>query len=165
VADDRSVTVEIPGGIASGQRIRLSGRGSDGPRGGPTGHLLVDVIVGDDERFLRDGDDLVTVLDVTMTEAALGCERSIGTVDGDDVTVEIASGTQPGEVISIEGRGVTHLQGRGRGDMRVVVNVRVPTHLSSEQESLLHDLAALDDDRTYGEPEGMVGRLRRLFRT
>ena len=113
---------------------------------------------------MRDGDDLVSILDLTLAEATLGAEREVATVDGDDVTVTVEPGTQPGEMITLTGRGVGHLRGPGRGDHRIVLNVRVPTNLSNEQRSLIDDFAALETERNYDVSDGFVSKLRRLFR-
>jgi molecular chaperone DnaJ len=156
------VDVEIPAGIADGQRIGVSGRGHAGERGGPPGDLIVVVRVQPDERFLRDGDDLVTVIDVPAPLAALGTTIEVPTLDG-SVPVEIPAGTQPGETITLGGRGMPPL-GRGRtGGLRVVVNVTVPRRLSSEQRDLLERFAATLTDENSREDEGMLAKLRRVM--
>src|SRR5213075_812085 len=99
------IEVDIPPGIADGQRIRLSGRGHAGERGGPSGDLYVVVRVAEDERFLRDGEDLVTVVDVAAPFASLGTTIQVPTLEG-DVPVEVPAGTQPGETIVLRGRGM-----------------------------------------------------------
>ena len=163
VVSERRVEVEIPAGIADGQRIRVSGRGHAGQRGGPDGDLYVLVRVRDDERFLRDGDDLVTVVDVPAPLAALGTTIEVPSLDG-DIPFEIPSGTQPGEVFEIAGRGMPPLRGRGRtGDLRVVVNVTIPRRLSRDQRELLEQLAdSLTDDNLRSD-EGMLAKLRRVL--
>ena len=122
---DGDVPLDIPPGIADGQRIRLTRRGHTGQNGGAPGDLYVVVRVREDERFLRDGEDLVTVIDVAAPLAALGTTVQVPTFDG-DVPLEIPAGTQPGETIVLRGRGLPPLS-RGRtGDLRVVVNVAIP---------------------------------------
>ena len=162
VVEQRRVQVEIPAGIADGQRIRLSGRGHAGERGGPSGDLYVVVRVREDERFLRDGNDLVTVIDVAAPLAALGTNVDVPTLDG-PVPVEIKAGTQPGETLRLGGRGMPPL-GRGRtGDLRVVVNVTVPRRLTREQRDLLERLRdSLTDDNLRAD-EGMIAKLRRVL--
>ena len=109
--------VDIPAGIDDGQRMRVTGRGHAGERGGPAGDLYVVVRVKEDERFLRDREDLVTVVDVAAPLAALGTTIQVPTLDG-DVPLEVPAGTQPGETIMMAGRGLPPL-GRGRtGDLR-----------------------------------------------
>src|SRR5215211_2150520 len=162
VVEQRRVQVDIPAGIADGQRIRLSGRGHAGERGGPSGDLYVVVRVREDERFLRDGSDLVTVIDVSAPLAALGTTLDVPTLDG-PVPVEIKAGTQPGEEIRLGGRGMPPLQ-RGRtGDLRVIVNVTVPRRLTREQRDLLEKFADSLTDDNHRADEGMIAKLRRVL--
>src|SRR3954452_20097974 len=160
----RTLKVDIPAGIADGQRIRLGGRGHEGEFGGPPGDLYVQVRVEADERFLRDGDDLVTVLDVPAPVAALGGSFSVPTLDGDeDVVVE--AGTQPGETIVLRGLGMPALRGRGHGDLRVVVNVVVPRRLSKEQKKLAQQLAdSMTEENLRAADESVFAKLRRSLR-
>jgi molecular chaperone DnaJ len=156
------IDVDVPAGIADGQRIRVTGRGHAGERGGPAGDLYVVVRVREDERFLRDGDDLVTVVDVAAPHAALGTTIQVPTLDG-DVPVDVPAGTQPGETIVLRGRGMPPLS-RGRtGDLRIVVNVATPRRLSREQRELLERLAeTITEDNVRGE-EGMLAKLKRAL--
>ena len=159
----RTLRVDVPEGIADGQRIRLSGRGHAGERGGPPGDLYVLVRIAADERFLRDGDDLVTVLDVSAPHAALGANFNAPSLDG-DVEVRIAAGTQPGEVIVVRGHGMPRLRRPGRrGDLRVVVNVVVPRKLSREQRKLAEKLADSMTAANVATEESLVGKLKRLL--
>lgn len=161
VVERRRLTVDVPAGIADGQRIRARGRAHAGERGGPSGDVVVVVRIREDERFLRDGDDLVTVIDVPAPRAALGGVVDVPTLDG-DVPVEIPAGTQPGETITLGGRGMPRV-GRGRtGDLRIVVNVTIPRRLSGRQRELLAELAdSLSDDNLRAD-EGMLAKLRRI---
>jgi molecular chaperone DnaJ len=162
VAETRRVAVDIPPGIADGQRIRLTRRGHTGQRGGPPGDLYVVVRVADDERFLRDGEDLVTVIDVAAPMAALGTTVQVPTLDG-DVPLDIPAGTQPGETITMRGRGLPPLS-RGRtGDLRVVVNVAIPRRLTREQRSMLEDFAATVTEDNLRSDEGMLAKLKRVL--
>jgi molecular chaperone DnaJ len=168
---ERTVSVGIPGGIQDGQRIRLTGRGGVGSHGGPAGNLYVDVRVSDDERFIREGDDLVTVLDLTLADAALGTVAQVPTVDGDPRDVEVPAGTQPGTRMVLTGLGAGRLRGRTsndgvleRGNLIVFCNVRVPKDLSPEQHDALARFQALEDDRIYRDREGLFDRLRRMVR-
>ena len=162
VRERRRVAVEIPPGIADGQRIRLTRRGHAGQNGGPAGDLYVVVRVREDERFLRDGEDLITVIDVPSPLAALGTTVEVPTFDG-PVLVEIPAGTQPGEQILLRGRGLPPLS-RGRtGDIRVVVNVSTPRRLTREQRDLLERFAdTITDDNSRSE-EGMLAKLKRVL--
>jgi len=162
VVEERRLSVDIPAGISDGQRIRLSGRGHAGERGGPSGDLYVVVRIREDERFLRDGSDLVTVVDVPAPLAALGTTVDVPTLDG-DVPVEIPAGTQPGETITLAGRGMPPLR-RGRtGDLRVVVNVTVPRRLTREQRDLLERFAGTLTADNHRAEEGMFAKLKRVL--
>ena len=159
----RTLRVDVPEGIADGQRIRLSGRGHAGERGGPPGDLYVLVRIAADERFVRDGDDLVTVLDVSAPHAALGATFNAPSLDG-DVEVRVAAGTQPGEIIQVRGHGMPRLRRPGRrGDLRVVVNVVVPRKLNREQRKLAEKLADSMTPDNVSTEESLVGKLKRLL--
>src|SRR3954462_8559125 len=156
----RTLKVDVPPGIADGQRIRLSGRGHEGDFGGPPGDLYVQIRVRADERFVRDGDDLVTALDVPAPLAALGGRFTVPTLEGDE-DVEGEPGTQPGEVIVLRGHGMPTLRGRGRGDLRVVVNVVIPRRLTREQHGLLEKLADSITEENLRSEESVFAKLRR----
>ena len=159
----RTLRVDIPAGIGDGQRIRLSGRGHAGERGGPPGDLYVLVRIAPDERFLRDGDDLVTVLDVSAPLAAIGATMAAPSLDG-EVEVDIPAGTQPGDVFVVRGHGMPRLRRSGRrGDLRVVVNVVVPRRLTREQRKLAEKLAESITDENVRTEESLVGKLKRLI--
>ena len=159
----RTLRVDVPAGIGDGQRIRLSGRGHAGERGGPPGDLYVLVRIEPDERFLRDGDDLVTVLDVSAPRASLGARVMAPALEG-EVEVEIPAGTQPGEVFVVRGEGMPRLRRSGRrGDLRVVVNVVVPRRLNREQRKLAEKLADSMTDENVRTEESLVGKLKRLL--
>src|SRR5919197_1137039 len=158
----RTVRVDVPAGISDGQRIRLAGRGHAGERGGPPGDRYVLVHVKDDARFLRDGDDLITVLDVPAPLAALGTTLAVPSLDG-DLDVEIEPGTQPGEVITVRGKGMPVLRRSGRrGNLRVVVNVVIPRRLSKEQRELLQRLSDSIEPDNLRSDESILGKMRRL---
>jgi molecular chaperone DnaJ len=159
--------VDIPAGIDDEQRIRLTGRGHAGERGGPAGDLYVLVNVIPDDRFVRDGSDLVTVVDVPAPTAALGTTVTVPTLEGDE-EIEIPAGTQPGTVVTIRGRGMPSLRrGARRGDQRVLVNVVVPRKLSAEQRELLERLDSTltaENLRDPGQDGSIFARVRRAFR-
>jgi molecular chaperone DnaJ len=156
------VSVDVPAGIADGQRIRVTGRGHAGERGGPGGDLYVQIRVREDPRFVRDGDDLVTAVDVAAPLAALGTTVEVPTVDG-TVELEIPAGTQPHETLRIRGEGMPSLRGRQTGDLRVVVNVVIPKRLRREQRELLHQLAESMTEDNLRTDEGVFSKLRRAF--
>jgi molecular chaperone DnaJ len=158
----QKVSVDVPAGIGDGQRMRLAGRGHAGERGGPAGDLYVLVHVREDPRFVRDGDDLVTAVDVSAPLAAIGTRIEVPTIDG-PTELEIPPGTQPHETLVIRGAGMPALRGRRHGDLRVMVNVVVPRHLSGEQRELYERLAGSMTDHNLRSEEGVFGRLKHVF--
>ena len=108
-------------------------------------------------------DDIYATVDLTFTQAALGATILISTLDGEE-DLELPPGTQPGEIVVLRGRGMPVLQGRGRGDQRILVNVLVPRHLSEEQSRLLREFDEHADDHTYGKSEGLFDKLKSAFR-
>ncbi len=136
----RTVKVTFPAGIDDGQTLRVPGQGLQGTRGGPPGHLYVEVRVEGHPRFERDGFDLVALQSISYPEAALGTERKIEGLDGQVVTVAIPAGVQPGDAVIARGQGVTRLGASGRGDLVVQVQVSVPKKLSKKAKKLLEEL-------------------------
>ncbi len=143
--------VKIPAGVDNGTRIRLSGEGQPGTNGGPNGDLYVDIIVNDHEYFRRVGTDIHVDLKINVAQAALGADVTVPTVDGPE-KLHIPAGTQPGRIITMKGKGVPELRGKGRGDQKVIVDVIVPTELTDEQRKLFEQLSAsLGTDTPVGE--------------
>jgi molecular chaperone DnaJ len=163
VVEERTLEVQIPAGIHDGQQIRLSGEGHSGAGGAGAGDLYVQVRVRPDPRFVREGDDIFSTVDLTMTDAALGSSATVPTLDG-DVELEFDPGTQPGEIRVLRGRGMPVLHGFGRGDHRVLVNVAVPRKLSDEQRELLERFAHAADADTHRADEGFFDKLKSAFR-
>ena len=140
VTEQRRLSVKIPAGIASGQRLRLRGEGEAGHAGGPPGNLDVVVHVQEHQFFRRDGDDLYLEMPVSFPTLALGGEIRVPTLDGDEV-VRVPEGTDTGTVLRLRGKGMPNISGRGRGDLHVVVQVTTPRRLTKEQKKLLEQLA------------------------
>ena len=163
VLEERTLDVDIPRGIHDGQQIRIGGEGHAGLLGARAGDVYVQVHVRPDPRFVREGDDIFSTADLTITQAALGATLTIPTLDGDE-QLEFTAGTQPGEIRVLRGRGMPVLQGFGRGDHRVLVNVVVPRHLTDEQRRLLADFDAQADAQTYKPDEGFFEKIRSAFR-
>jgi molecular chaperone DnaJ len=162
-ARKRTLEVEVPAGIADGQRIRLTGSGHAGAGGAPAGDLYVVVRVREDDRFVREGDDLITALDVAAPLAALGGTLEVPTLDG-SASIELPAGTQPGEVLTLRGAGMPALRRGRHGDLRVVVNVVVPRRLSSEQRELLERLNdSLSEENLRSPQESVFAKLRRAL--
>jgi molecular chaperone DnaJ len=163
VLEERQIEVEIPPGIHDGQRIRITGRGHAGQLGARAGDVYVQVHVRPDDRFVREGNDIFSMVDLTMTQAALGATVTIPTLDGEEEH-EFAPSTQPGQVVVLRGRGMPVLQSLGRGDHRLLVNVLVPRHLTDEQRRLLQEFDTHADERTYKSDEGFFDKLKSAFR-
>jgi molecular chaperone DnaJ len=161
--ESRTYTVDIPAGIDEGATLRLSGRGAVGVRGGPAGDLYVHVRVEPDDLFVRQGHDLLLDLSVPVTQAALGAHLVIETFDGDE-ELGIEPGTQTGRVLRLRGKGVPHLQGRGRGDLLVQVVVETPTDLDEEEAELLRRLAELRGDEVAPPDSGFFSKLKSAFK-
>jgi molecular chaperone DnaJ len=136
----RSIPVDIPAGVDTGLRLQMPNQGEVGPAGGTPGDLYLEIKVRHHDVFSRNGDDLLATLEVQMTDAILGTRANLKTLDG-DVAVEIRPGTQSAEVITIKDRGVTHLRGSGRGDLKIGVQVTTPTKLSHKEQELIRQLA------------------------
>lgn len=142
VEKTRKVLVTFPAGIDAGQRLRVPGQGLPGMAGGPPGDLYVDVDLEPDERFERDGLDLYTRAPISFADAALGTTVTIPMLDGSETEVELPEGSQPGDVITLRGKGVPRIDGRGRGSLHVQVQVEVPRKLSARAKTLLRELDA-----------------------
>ena len=159
----RKVTVQIPAGIDQGQRIRVTGSGGAGERGNRAGDLYVHIRVTPHELFERHGDDILTSVDLTMVQAALGATLSLPTLDGDE-EVEFAPGTQPGEVKVLRDKGVPHLNGHGRGHQAITVRVVVPHGLDEGQRRMLEEFEeSVGADHYVERPEGVLHKLRSFF--
>ncbi len=173
MARRRTLQVDVPAGIADGQRIRLSGRGHAGEAGAGEGDLYVLVRVREDERFVREGEDLITALDVPAPLAALGGTLQAPALLEGTVAVEVPPGTQPGEVITLRAQGMPVLQGARppgarppgrRGDLKVVMNVVIPRRLSEEQRELIGRLQSTLTEENMRSEESMFAKLRRSLR-
>ena len=153
-----TLTVTVPAGVDDGQTLRLAGKGETGPGG--TGHLYVVLHVQGDERFRRDGEDILTEMPVSFVKAALGGELEVYTLDDNcngSATVELKPGTQPGDVIVRRGQGIPRVGESGRGDHVIQLKVEIPKKLSAKQEELMRALATeLGED--VKEKRGLFGR-------
>lgn len=166
VAKEMTYTVEIPAGIATGQTLRLSGKGAVGIRGGAAGDLYVHVRVADHDTYHREDDDLVTDVVISIAQAALGTELTLSTLDGDEVLV-IPPGTQFGREFVLKGRGVPRLsqgsRSRGRGDLRARIVVEVPTKLSDDERQLLRTLAQSRGEHVAESDGGLFSKIKSAF--
>jgi molecular chaperone DnaJ len=136
----RTAKIDIPAGVDTGLRIQLPGQGEVGPAGGPPGDLFLEIKVKHHDIYSRNGDDLLATLEVQMSDAILGTTTTLEGLDG-EVEVEVKPGIQSAEVITIKDRGITHLRGSGRGDLKIGVQVVTPTRLSAAEQALIRQFA------------------------
>lgn len=161
----RSLSVEVPAGVETGMRLKMAAQGEAGPAGGPNGDLFVEFHVQTHEVFSRSGDDLLATLEVSVFDAMLGTTAQFESLDG-PVTLDIKPGTTGGDVLSVKGRGITHLRGSGRGELKLGIQVVMPSKLSSKERKTLESLRT-----DHGAPEpklatfqqGLFARLREKF--
>jgi molecular chaperone DnaJ len=158
------VAFDVPAGVLEGMDLRVAGQGNAGTAGGPPGDLIVGVEVEPSDAFERQGQDLHGVLDVTITLATLGGEIEIETLDGPE-RIGVEAGTESGTVLRVKGKGVPHLQRRGRGDLFVTLHIVTPRDLSKEERSLLQRLAELRDEPAGGNGAAPRGLRRPEFRS
>ena len=155
VQRETTIAVKIPAGVDSGQTLRIPGAGQGGMRGGPGGNLYVQLEVEADPRFERDGSDVHCEAEITMLQAALGCRITVPTLEG-ETELDIAAGTQPGEVVRRRGQGIHVLGGRGRGDQLVHVKVVVPKKLDKAHEQTLRELAEARGEAIAAPKRGLL---------
>jgi len=158
VLDRASVSVDVPAGVADGLELRVQAGGHVGRSGGPAGDLYLSLHVQPHEVFERHGQDLATVLQVEMTQAALGAEIEVETLDGSE-RVKLEPGTSSGTILRLKGRGIPNLNRRGRGDLFLSVDVRIPDAKDKKQRTLLSELAELRDEAA-GKGAVVSGSLR-----
>jgi molecular chaperone DnaJ len=169
VQKEKKLTVRIPAGIATGQRLRLSGEGEAGPGGGPAGDLYVVIHVHEHAFFQRDGNDLYCEIPLNFPTLALGGEITIPTLDGDEAFT-IPESTQTGTTFRLRGRGMPDVSGRGKGDLLITVKVFTPKKISREQRKLLEQLSVVlpkekfePTPRDDQEDRGLFDRVKDIF--
>ena len=164
VSEIQTRRLRVPEGIEDGMRLRIAGAGHAGDPGAPAGDLYVRVKVKEDPELMRDGEDLIHRLKVSFIGAALGTEVEVPALDGPTL-VRVEPGTQPGTTLTLRGEGMPRIRRRGRGDLKVVVDVMVPTRLTGEQRELLERFEAVSGEETYNGGGGsFFDRLRGVFR-
>ncbi len=161
VRKTRKIDVKIPGGVESGSRLRISGEGEAGTRGGQSGDLYIYIYVKPHTKFERQGNDVVSEIKISMTQATLGTTVLVDTLDG-KVELRIPEGTQHGTSFRMRGHGITSLRGHGRGDHHVRVKVTIPSRINSEQRELLQKLA-LSFGEEIEEDKGFMGKVKDAF--
>jgi molecular chaperone DnaJ len=161
----RTVPVDIPAGVDTGLRLQMPGSGEAGPAGGPNGDLYLEVKVKHHDVFSRDGDDLLCTLEVSMTDAILGTTATVKALDG-DISLELKPGIQSADIMTVKDRGITHLRGSGRGDLRVGIQVVTPIKLDHKERELIKQFAV---SHKHPEPslahfqQGLFAKLRDRF--
>ncbi|MBT4687281.1 MAG: molecular chaperone DnaJ [Rhodospirillaceae bacterium] len=164
VEKDKTLSVNIPKGVEDGTRIRLSGEGEAGLRGGPAGDLYIFLALQPHEFFQREAANIYCRVPITMTTAALGGDIDVPTLDGGRVAVSLPEGTQTGRQFRLRGKGMPHMRGRGQGDMYVQTMVETPVNLSKEQRALLEQFEeSLGDGGTSPESEGFFKKAKELW--
>lgn len=160
VEREKQLEVKVPAGVETGSRLRVSGEGQAGTQGGTSGDLYVVIHVAEHELFERQGNNLYEAIPITFTQAALGAEIVVKTLDGEE-KLKVPMGTQTGSVFRLRGKGMPSLGGRGRGDLFISVTVITPTTLTREQRRLLEQLAEVESKDL--ENKGLVDKVRDIF--
>ncbi len=163
VNEDRSLSVNIPAGIEDGTRIRLSGEGEAGLRGGPSGDLYIFMSVRPHQFFQRDGADLYCTIPVSMTTAALGGKFDVSTLDGTKSRVTVPEGTQAGKQFRLKGKGMPVMRSNQMGDLYIQVVVETPQKLSKRQRELLQEFDELSSKENNPESSGFFSRMKDFF--
>lgn len=157
------IKIRIPAGVDTGARLRSSGNGESGIRGGQAGDLYVVLHIQAHDIFERDGDDLICEVPISFVQAALGAEIEVPTLTG-KADIKVPAGTQSGTIFRLKGKGIKNVQGYGTGDLHVRVSVEVPTHLNSAQKLKLQEFAGLCDENVNPISKGFFERAKNLFR-
>lgn len=155
-------TIKVPAGIDNGQVLTIRGQGGLGERGGPAGDLLVVITVKPHKLFKRRDDNLYIEMPLTFTQAALGAELDVPTLDK-PVKFKFPEGTQPGQMFTLKGQGVTHLRGGGKGDLYITAVVEIPKKLTSQQKELLRQFDGTTTSNQYEKKKSFMDRLRDVF--
>lgn len=156
------IAVKIPAGIDSGQRLKLSGEGEAGEKGGPPGDLYVVIQVLAHDLFTREEENVICEVPITFAQAALGAELEVPTLDG-RVKMKIPAGTQSRKTFRLKGKGLPRLGSHGKGDQLVIVNVEIPTRLNAEQKELLKRFEELDDSQSHPQHHRFFEKVKNLF--
>jgi molecular chaperone DnaJ len=162
VRTQKTVSVDIPAGIADQQTFRLGGQGDCGVNGGPSGDLLVNVNVKSHTLFRREGYDIHCEIPVTYAEAVLGAEIIVPTIDG-DVKYNISEGTQTGTVFRLKGKGIQKVYKTDRGNQYVKINVEVPKNLTKKQKELLKTFEESLNEKNYAKRQSFFEKLKKKF--
>lgn len=159
---ERKIKVDIPAGVDNGLRLRISGEGEPGERGGPRGDLYVDVAVRPHEFFVRHENNIGCEVPVSFTQAALGCDIEVPTLTGTTM-LKIPAGTQTGKVFRLKGKGIVSLHGQGIGDEEVKIVAETPMHLSDRQKELLKEFAAQSGEKVNPMTHSFMEKVKKIF--
>ena len=159
----QTVKIQIPAGIDSGMRMKMSGYGDAGENGGPPGDLYVYIQVKPHEMFKREGDDVILSLPISFIDAALGAKKEIPTLIGSTYRLTIPEGTQPGKVLRVKGQGFPNVHGNGKGDLLVQIQVETPVNLSTEQKTLLKNFADTERPQNSPNAKSFFDKLKSFF--
>lgn len=162
VRGKKSISLKIPAGVETGNRLKLNGEGDPGSGGGPPGDLYVVISVAEHPIFTREGQDVICEIPISFTQAALGCELEVPTLDGKE-RLKIPAGTQSGKVFKIPGKGIPVLQGYGRGDQLVVARLETPVKLTARQRELLEEFAREGGEDVHPLGKGFFDKVKELF--
>ncbi len=165
VHKEKTLAISVPSGVEDGTRIRLSGEGEAGPRGGPAGDLYIFVTVAPHRLFRREGHNIFCRVPIPMTTAALGGDVEVPTIEGKRVRLAVPSGTQAGKQIRLKGKGMSELHGHARGDMFVEIIVETPVNLTKRQQELLKEFEQAGEkaNNHHPESEGFFAKVRELW--
>ena len=162
VRKQKTIEINIPAGVDNDQMLNVSGQGNAGANGGPSGALHVYVTVRPHPIFERRGDDVWCEMPITFSQAALGAEVTVPTIDG-RVSYQVREGTQPGDVFKLKGKGIPHINGRGRGDQYVRMTIEVPKNLSQKQKQLLQEFDSCAEEKNYQKRKGFFDKIKEMF--
>jgi molecular chaperone DnaJ len=157
------IKIKVPAGVDTGMRLRMAGFGDAGEGGGPPGDLHIHLTVEPSEMFMRQGDDIILVLPVSFSEAALGCKKELPTPLGETCKITIAEGTQTGKLYRVRGEGVPNVHGNGRGDLIVQILIETPVGLSDKQKDLLKKFGELEGSHNSPQKRTFLDKVKSLF--
>lgn len=163
VKRNKKLKVKIPAGVDNGSRLRVSGEGEAGAKGGPSGDLYVYLYVKPHKFFERDGTTVLCEVPINIVQATLGADIKVPTLDG-QVTMKVPEGTQPGKVLRLKGKGIPSLRGGSRGDQLVRIKVVVPTKLSDKQKDALRKFADISKDNINPEEKSFMDKVKDFFK-
>lgn len=165
VQESEEISIKVPAGVSEGQYLNLRGEGHSGPRGGACGDLLAVIVEKPDDFYTRDGNDLHCVIKVPVHKLILGGTQRIPTLDGEDVQIKIAAGTQPGSILRLRDKGLYQLNKSSvRGSLYVEIEADIPKDISSEEKALYKKIADLRKDKDIAQEESFLEKLKNIFK-